>query len=144
MAFKGPFLLKPFYGSISCTSARPAQTEFFPALLLCQQHADRPCTCIFLPWSTVKMGRVRHCLPSPPVILLNERNWKEPPGVVFSLCWHLAAGHLDCSVFSYKARHGLCSSLPQRAALEPALLLVILPYLLNLGSEVVFLAEIGN
>lgn len=66
------------------------------------------------------------------------------PGVLSSLCSHPAAAPLGCSVFSCKISHGICSSLPQRAGLELDLLLVELPYSLNLGSELGFQAEIGS
>lgn len=88
--------------------------------------------------------RVGHCLPFPLVILLNERSWMKTPGVLSSLCSHPAAAPLGCSVFSCKISHGICSSLPQRAGLELDLLLVELPYSLDLGSELGFQAEIGS
>lgn len=143
MAFKDPFLLKPFYDSISCGSVRPAQTVFseFFSCSLAVAAAQSSHTLAFSYCGAHKNGGVRHCLPFPLVILLNERSWKETTGVMFSLCSHPAAACLDCSVFSWKTSHGLCHSLPQRAL---ALLLVELPYLLNWGSEVVYQAEIGN
>jgi len=54
-------------------SVKLTWTELFHPCMLWQQHADQPYGCIFLAQGLVKMGRVRHCLPS--VVLLHEEIW---------------------------------------------------------------------
>lgn len=73
MSFKAPFVLKPFYDSIPCTSVRPAQTEFF-SCSFAVAAAQSSHTLVFSYHGASENGGVRHCLPIPFVILLNERS----------------------------------------------------------------------